>query len=308
MDWKKSAREYFAFTRKERTGILVIIALLFFILIVPHFRHSQHLQTAKIDSSIVDALNKNRQDNWNNKQSYNPHRSTDNPTTDNNNIRPQLFYFDPNTISYDEWRRLGVYERTIHTIQNFLSKGGHFKKAEDLKKVYGLRENDYNRLKPYVRIENVLKPMETDQSGLIKYKERAPVSVSIDINSADTSAFISLPGIGSKLASRIVSFRDKLGGFYSIGQIGETFGLQDSVFQKIKQYLRLEKTDVRKININTAGADELKTHPYIRYVLANAIVSYRNEHGPYTKMEDLKKIMAVTEDIYNKITPYLILQ
>ena len=60
----------------------------------------------------------------------------------------------------------------------------------------------------------------------------------VNINTADTSAFIALPGIGNKLALRIVNFRDKLGGFYSIDQIGETYGLPDSVFRKIKPILK----------------------------------------------------------------------
>ena len=111
----------------------------------------------------------------------------------------------------------------------------------------------------------------------------------IDINTADTSAFISLPGIGSKLAARIVNFRDKLGGFYSIDQVGETFGLPDSTFQKIKQYLKLENTSIKKININTATVDELKAHPYIKYSVANPIIAYRNEHGPFFKSGRYKK-------------------
>src|SRR6185436_20843184 len=104
----------------------------------------------------------------------------------------------------------------------------------------------------------------------------------IDINTADTTAFISLPGIGSKLAVRIVTFREKLGGFYSVLQIGETFGLPDSTFQKIKQYLKLENTTIKKININTATVDELKAHPYIKWSIANPIVAYRNEHGRFS--------------------------
>ncbi|HMK26573.1 MAG TPA: helix-hairpin-helix domain-containing protein, partial [Chitinophagaceae bacterium] len=137
------------------------------------------------------------------------------------------------------------------------------------------------------------------------YTPRYPV---IDINSADTTALIALPGIGSKLAARIINFRDKLGGFYSVTQVGETFGLPDSTFQKIKQYLKLENTSTRKININTATVDELKAHPYIRWSLANPIVAYRNEHGPFSKVEDIKKVMAVTDEIYNKIAPYLAVQ
>ena len=116
---------------------------------------------------------------------------------------------------------------------------------------------------------------------------------------------IALPGIGSKLAARIITFREKLGGFYSLDQVGETYGLPDSTFQKIKQWLKLENALVKKININTATVDEMKFHPYIKYSLANPIVAYRNEHGPFSRIEDIKKVMAVTEDVYKKIAPYL---
>ena len=117
-----------------------------------------------------------------------------------------------------------------------------------------------------------------------------------------------MPGIGSKLAARIVNFRDKLGGFYSVNQVGEVYGLADSTFKKIREYLNLENNSVRKININTATVDELKNHPYIKYNIANPIIAYRNEHGPFSKPEDIKKIMAVTDEIYNKIIPYVTTQ
>ena len=70
----------------------------------------------------------------------------------------------------------------------------------------------------------------------------------------------------------------------------------------------MENTEVRKININSATVDELKNHPYIRYNLANPIVAYRNQHGAFSKIEDLKKIMIITDEIYNKISPYLTIQ
>jgi competence ComEA-like helix-hairpin-helix protein len=122
---------------------------------------------------------------------------------------------------------------------------------------------------------------------------------------ADTSAFIALPGIGSKLANRIINFRDRLGGFYTIDQVAETFALPDSTFQKVKPGLVLTTATVKKININTATADEMKLHPYIRYNLAAAIVQYRTQHGNFQSVADIKKIMMVTEEIYNKLAPYL---
>ncbi len=130
----------------------------------------------------------------------------------------------------------------------------------------------------------------------------------IEINSADTTGFIYLPGIGSKLAARIINFRDRLGGFYSVEQVGETYGLPDSTYQKIRQYLKIENSAVKKININTATVDELKVHPYIKYTIAKPIVAYRNEHGPFLKAEDIKNVMAVTDEVYHRIAPYITTQ
>lgn len=232
---------------------------------------------------------------------------------DANNNKSELFYFDPNTITESEWKKLGLRDKTIKTIENYLSKGGHFYKPEDLQRIYGLHNDEYERLEPYIKMVSNT-PQINEQFVSSKTKEDVPQTKThapryslIDINTADTSAFISLPGIGSKLASRITAFREKLGGFYSIDQIGETYGLPDSTFQKIKQYLKLDNASVKKININTATVDELKAHPYIKFSIANPIVAYRNEHGLFSKVEDIKKVMAVTDDIYKKIVPYLAL-
>ena len=233
---------------------------------------------------------------------------------ENTIAKGELFYFDPNTISTSGWRKLGLRDKTIQTIEKYLSKGGHFYKPADLQKIYGLHKDEYERLAPYVRIETKISSAEEQLVPSKPKEESQPAKTytsrysSIDINSADTSAFISLPGIGTKLALRIVTFRDKLGGFYSVDQIGETYGLADSTFQKIKQYLKLENSSVKKININTATVDELKAHPYIKFSIANPIVAYRNEHGSFSKVEDIKKVMAVNEEVYKKIAPYLIIQ
>lgn len=110
------------------------------------------------------------------------------------------------------------------------------------------------------------------------------------------------------MALRIITFRDKLGGFYTTDQVGETFGLQDSVFQKIKSRLSINIAAVKHFNINTATVDEMKSHPYIRYNIANAIVQYRNQHGNFASVAAIKNIMLVTDDIFNKAAPYLIVQ
>lgn len=325
--------DYFNFSRKERIGIITLIFLIIIIFFLPRLI-SPHAngKTLVGDTSWITQLKKlERKDsseiknkeltsnshpfsapgeevsNNDDEYDFSIQKSTDNYFS---REKTELFYFDPNTLSPAGWQKLGIRNKTIRTIQNYLGKGGHFYKPGDLEKVYGLHRNEYERLAPYIRIEQpqtkkseeyVSKPAEFGKSQPEKFSRYSV----IDINTADTTAFISLPGIGTRLAARIVNFRDKLGGFYSIDQVKETFGLPDSTFQKIKQYLKLENSVLRKININTATIDELKTHPYIKYNIANPIVAYRNEHGAFTKLEEIKKVMAVTEEVYRKIVFYL---
>ena len=322
MLWSEFLRDYLTFTRKERIGIIVILLLIFLIFFLPKLVDRKISSTpTDIDTSWINSVKKLEI-----KEKIQRDISQDSGIEDENFAyqydrnkddypKAELFYFDPNTTSAEDWNKLGLKDKTIQTIQKYLSRGGHFRKPEDLQKIYGLHKDQYERLKPYIKIvsnEYVKKyqenPLSQSLNEFAQTKNYIPRYSIIDINTADTSAFISLPGIGSKLAARIVYFREKLGGFYSINQVGETYGLPDSTFQKIKQYLKLENTTIRKININTATIDELKTHPYIKWNLTNPIVAYRNEHGPFAKVEDIKKVMVVTDEIFNEIAPYLIIQ
>jgi competence protein ComEA len=321
MGWQEMVADYFSFTRRDRIAVITLLLVICGIFFLPKtLSNLNRSKPPKTDTSWIAFMKRieqkeagrdsqSRKYDDDNSTSYQYDRSSNNYY---GKPKGELFYFDPNTLSTEGWQKLGLRDKTIHTIQNYLSKGGHFKKPEDLQKIYGLFPNEFERIAPYIKIES---PGETNNYKAftnIAATENPPAKTYtprysiFDINSADTTAFIGLPGIGSKLAARIINFRDKLGGFYSVAQVGETFGLPDSTFQKVKQYLKLENTSIRKININTATVDELKSHPYIKWGLANTIIAYRNEHGLFSKVEDIKKVMAVTEEIYNKIAPYLL--
>jgi len=202
---------------------------------------------------------------------------------------------------------MGIKKKTAQTIQKYIAKGGKFYKPQDIQKIYGLSQKDAAELMLYVSIAAIKKDLQPSQAKPVnlpvdpKKKSFLPV----DVNVADTAAFIDLPGIGSKLSNRIVTFREKLGGFYSIDQISEIYNLPDSTFQKIRPYLVLNSKAIKKININLATLDQLKAHPYIKYAVANSIVTYRQQHGNYTDITDLKKLMLVSDELYNKLLPYL---
>jgi competence protein ComEA len=318
MNWQKIVSDYLTFTRRDRIAIIVILGIMAAAFFLPkinagtnHKSEYQNPDTAwiaamkrleiKMDNNDVKET---LEDGDNNSYQYDKRSGHYTAGT-----KGELFYFDPNNLSAEGWKKLGLREKTINTIRNYLSKGGKFKKPEDLKKIYGLFPDEYNRIAAYIRItsnENpTFKQEDFQPTGNTSAGNYRPKYASVDINTADTTAFIALPGIGSKLAARIVNFRDKLGGFYAVSQVAETYGLPDSTYQKIRQYLTPGITPVKKININTATVDELKTHPYIKFNIANLIVAYRNQHGPFMKPEDLKKVMAITEDVYTKILPYL---
>lgn len=130
--------------------------------------------------------------------------------------------------------------------------------------------------------------------------------LTVDINEADTLLWEQLPGIGQVLAKRIVYFREKLGGFHSVEQVGETFGLVDSVFNKIQPLLRLGDVSLRKIDLNETDEKSLADHPYINTKLARVIIRYRNSHGPFRQVEGLKGIALVDDAIYRKLEKYLV--
>ncbi len=316
---KRDSNKYFYFTRKERNGtvfLLIIILLLtampfiYPLVIKEKIIHAGDMQNelAKLKTKQKDSSKKYFRKNFDDSNIENENQSLE-KTVHHIAMKRDLFYFDPNTISTDQWRKLGLRDKTINTIQHFIAKGGKFRQPGDIKKIWGLHEDDAQRLMPFVKIAAAVSIPEPVKKSVVFHKYEQKKSFDkIDINLADTSAFISLPGIGSKLSNRIISFREKLGGFYSIDQVAETFGLPDSVFQKIRPNLIADDKNIKLIHINTASEDELKQHPYIRYKLANQLVQYRNQHGNFSAISDIKKIMTVTEELYNKLSPYLTAQ
>ncbi len=126
-----------------------------------------------------------------------------------------------------------------------------------------------------------------------------------EINQADTSAFIALPMIGSKLAQRIVNFREKLGGFVRVQQVGEVYGVNDTVFTIIKPYLICDASLAKKIRINSADVKTLASHPYIRWQWANAIVNYRSQHAHFKSIRDLEQIHNTDSAALSRLEMYI---
>ena len=128
----------------------------------------------------------------------------------------------------------------------------------------------------------------------------------IELNTADSLALDQVSGIGPAFASRILKYRERLGGFYAIEQLKEVYGVDSAHFAQWLPQLALNTAAIRKIDINTASFEELKRHPYLSYKQINALIQYRKQHGAYANLSDLKTIPLFTDEILRKLAPYII--
>jgi len=307
--------EVFGFSKRERNGTITLLLILIFVWFLPDL----FPDVPEIDPSGLQefrqklaSLDQPRDSSLRTEKSL-PVDTTSFPNeqiqTGHTGAGTGYFRFDPNELSASGWKKLGVNEKTIRTIHHYLEKGGKFKSPGDLKRIYGFSEQDYKRLSPFVSIASD-RPDSIHSSRfrrIPEWKQNYPPASNkiVDINAADTSVLISLPGIGSKLARRIVNFREKLGGFYAVDQISEIYGLPDSVYAKIRDRLSCTSGQLKKINVNTADYEVLSQHPYFNYSQARSLIQYRQQHGSFIKVEDIRKIFLADEKWYQKVSPYL---
>ena len=226
---------------------------------------------------------------------------------------PILFVFDPNSASAEDLKRLGLASKTVQNILKYRAANGKFYRKEDLQKIYTLSQKEYDRLKDYVEIASLKSsPAIAQNAELTTSENDIPTSydalvqpkVVIDINKATQEEWQQLRGIGATYAARIVKFRESLGGFSSIDQVADTYNLPDSTFQSIQLSLRPSPI-FRTISVNEMDAASLKSHPYLNWKTANMLVNYREQHGSFKNLEDLKNMKGLSEETLRKLAPYL---
>lgn len=342
--WKVWVGDYLHFSKKERIGILILLAVMLAIKVVPYYWSATTPPPVAVpDSLIVCLLEKSGVDTVTflrerkrlfNHREFSTEEGIASPAYErlfekNRSFSGELFPFNPNLATAADWQKLGVPPKTIGTILKYREKGGRFRSGEDLYRIYGMPKQLADRLVPLVRLKSgtgaAIPTANSFEGGnqatdSLRISEKADShlnstaygnreaggfkSKTIRINLADSLDWLALPGIGPKLSGRILSYRNALGGFVRIEQLKEVYGLADSVFQQVSPQLQLDDVAIRKLNPNVATMEELARHPYIRWKLAQAIVQYRNNNGPFHEMSDLGKIHLVDTNLLKKLGPY----
>ena len=313
-------QEYFGLSKKEARGAIVLMFFCLLLLWTPFiFRRwissalpfeREVIDMKKLDSIAV-ILEKEHQSKF---KTYKPYPKKEYAKKPPKRIR--LFDFDPNSTSVNDLETLGIPAFLAKRIDKFRSKGGKFRKKEDLLNIYDFPSELFHKLEKHIIIAstpptsttpNFRKNSNSRNTALPGVSTPGSVfkKIEFDVNVADTVQLVRLKGIGSRISQRIIKYRDALGGFHSKNQYAEIFGLDSVALAELDRYAKVE-SEVKKINVNVASVDELGKHPYLRNKRLNAtIVNYRTQHGPFQSLDDLRKVKVLDEDLIKKISPYL---
>lgn len=222
-----------------------------------------------------------------------------------------LFPFDPNTADSATLRRIGFSEQQTINILKYRAKGGRWKSAPHFSRLYTLQPDDYELLRPYIRIKaESIKPTRNKYASK-HASHRATTSFTsnvkfrhdtiICLNTADTTLLKKIPGIGSYYARRICDYRNQLGGFVSKKQLADIPGLPTDID---KWFYIDTAIHVQQIPINQADFKTLVRHPYLNYEQTKAIVNYIRKYGPLHSWEELSAIEHFTKKDLERLTPY----
>ncbi len=298
---KRIWKEYFSFSRKERTAVLLLIGLIVLFLLLPEFYRVKN-RAPEIPKELLAYTGKNEQ--VASKGDSIPERSMESSANEKDWPAKSitLFQFNPNTLSAAGFAQLGIPAKTIRTLLRYREKGGRFRKPDDIRKIWGIEKRLADILVPYVSME----PMASGIAGKPAALPEKPVQTStirraIDVNMASEADWKSLPGIGEVLSKRIVRFRDMIGGFRELEQVKKTYGISDSLFQSLQPFLLLEPANIPKADLNKVSAKELSQLASIPFPVARSIIDYRKQNGPFQTMDDLKKLPWVSDSLLIRV-------
>lgn len=293
----KFIREYFGLSNSEQKGLIALIVIIFLTLGVSRISASLFIKDEVIEdnSKILAAF-------------YAKEDTTNLAPQSEEVLSSSLFNFNPNTASKEDFIRLGFSESIANTIMNYRIKGGKFYQKEDLLKIYGVTNALYEQVESYILIANEENKVY-QEFKVSNYSKTASETkkIRININTADSASLTQIKGIGKVFASRIVKYRNILGGFYSTRQLMEVYGITEELYSSISEQVYTEG-DLIKLNINEANWYELKTHPYIDSETANKILAYKKKNTRIDTLESLLNQSILDTLAYNKLEPYLKLE
>lgn len=288
-----SIKHYFKFSREHRTGIIVLFAMIIILQLIYFF----------VDFNVIEKKHPDRQ-KWLSLQS-----EIDDAKMVNLNHKPKIYPFNPNFISDYKGYKLGMSVQEIDRLLAFRKNNKFVNSAKEFQEVTKVSDSLLKAIAPFFKFPdwvNRKKDFEeykyVQNSGFAK-KEKI---VLIDINQATQEDLIKINGVGEVISLRILTQKEKLGGFVSMEQLKEVWGLSPEVILNLNKYFTVIKLpNLNKIDVNNASLKELSKFYYFKNELARQIVKYRSMYGDFKSIEDLMKINGFPVEKANYIALYL---
>lgn len=293
-------KDFFYYTKSERRVILLLLAIA--LLLLGIWAITEYLRPVEVpvtlsESKEIDSFLANLEEQEKIRKSHTP----------KNEISAVLQPFDPNTADSVLLRQLGLPVYIVRNILKYRAKGGVFRSPESFSRIYGLKEEVYQKLKPYITIAPLVSVSHVRTDTFRQLKDTIPYipkyeeGTIVDLNKADTSILKRIPGIGSTLARMIVVYRQRLGGFYDVSQLQEV----PHVRVELNKWFVVTPAGLHKIQVNSASLDKLRSHPYMDFYKAKAIMEYRRKRGKIKGLSQLSMFEEFTEKDLKRLSPYL---
>ena len=315
----KLFRDFFFYTRNQRRGILLLVAAIVGVWTVNWWLRPAERSFPQTDAAYMDSLMTDYKDflasvKYQDSIQEQRFKSQDKPAS-----QPELRPFDPNKADSALLCRIGLPGWMARNVVRYRQKGGVFRKPEDFRRIYGMTDERFEMLRPYIRIArqdtattptiaDKIQPDTTSKDStrkpaipLFQHVRKYPAGTIIELNQADTTELKKIPGVGSVIARMIVKYRTRLGGYYSVSQLKDIRLRADL----LEPWFSVDTTAIRRINLNKGGTAFLRRHPYINFYQARAIVEWRREHGPLKDLTPFEQHPDFTKEDLERLGHYV---
>ena len=216
-------------------------------------------------------------------------------------FKPTIYPFNPNFITDFKGYKLGMSVEEINRLLAFRKQNKFVNSAAEFQTVTKVSDSLLKAISPYFKFPDWVNNKKQFPTTL-EMEERITV---VDINLATKEDLMKIKGIGAGYSERILKEKETLGGFVSMEQMDDIWGLSPEVIESLDKYFKVGQNPiVKKIDINNATVKELALFHNFRTTLAKEIVTYRSMNGDI-KIEDLSKIKGFPVEKIKIIALYL---
>jgi len=219
---------------------------------------------------------------------------------------PKMYPFNPNFITDFKGYKLGMSTQEIDRLLAYRKTNKYVNSAQEFQAITKVSDSLLSIISPYFKFPDWVKNKKEFKTNSKQNFEKKETTVILDINQATQEDLKKIYGVGDGLSERILKDKEKLGGFVSMEQMNDVWGLSPEVIVQLNEHFKIKTSPIiKKININTASIKELMQFPYFKYALAKSIVTYRSMNNGITNAEDLTKIKGFPSEKINIIVLYL---